>query len=60
MIRGRFCTSLAYLLLDGMKVQKLGFVQQDVWKVINAFCQEGKLVSLKSYLANTLHCMLVL
>ncbi len=41
MVRGRFCTSIVTLLFDGLKLQKLGFVQQDVWKVIGAFCQEG-------------------
>ena len=51
MVRGRFCTSIVTLLFDGLKLQKLGFVQQDVWKVIGAFCQEGVLI-----IANTSSC----
>ena len=41
MIRGRFCSVVASLLMDGLKLPKL--IQHDVWKVINSFCQEGKL-----------------
>ena len=44
MIRGRFCSAVASLLMDGLKLPKLvGLIQHDVWKVINSFCQEGKL-----------------
>lgn len=42
MVRGRFCTSVAMLLLDGVKLQKLGgLIQYDVWKLVTSFCQEG-------------------
>ena len=42
LIRGRFCTAIAWLLLDGMKVQLFGgLVTRDVWKVVGAFVQEG-------------------
>lgn len=45
MFRGSFCTSIASLLLDGVKLQKLGgLIQYDVWKLINIFCQEGMIV----------------
>lgn len=49
MVRGRFCTSIVALILDGLRVQKLGFMQQDAWKVINAFCQEGDLTCRLQY-----------
>ena len=42
MIRGRFCSAIASLLLDGVKLQRLGgLVQYDVWKIVNSFIQEG-------------------
>ena len=42
-VRGRFCSALASLLLEGLRpyrIQRL--VLNDVWKVSSAFCQEGK------------------
>ena len=43
MIRGRFCTALATLLLDGLRPYRLeGLVTDDIWKVTVAFCNEGE------------------
>ena len=42
MIRGRLCSALAGLLLDGLKPYRMeGLVVDDIWKVTVAFCQEG-------------------
>ena len=42
MIRGRFCSSLAALALDGLRPYRLeGLVSDDIWKVTTAFCNEG-------------------
>ena len=42
MIRGRFCSSLAALILDGLRPYRLeGLVIDDIWKVTAAFCNEG-------------------
>ena len=42
MIRGKFCSTVARLLLDGMKPYRMeGLVVDDIWKITTAFCQEG-------------------
>ena len=42
MIRGRLCSALAGLLLDGLKPYRMeGLMVDDIWKVTVAFCQEG-------------------
>ena len=42
MIRGRFCSALAALILDGLRPYRLeGLVTDDIWKVTAAFCNEG-------------------
>lgn len=41
-IRGEFCTTIARLLLDGMRPYRLeGLIQDDIWKVTVAFNNEG-------------------
>ena len=43
MIRGRFCSALAVLILDGLRPYRLeGLVTDDIWKVTVAFCNEGE------------------
>ena len=43
MIRGRFCSALAALILDGLRPYRLeGLVTDDIWKVTTGFCNEGK------------------
>ena len=43
MIRGRFCTALAALVLDGLRPYRLeGLLTDDIWKVTVAFCNEGR------------------
>lgn len=42
MIRGRFCSALARLILDGLKPYRMeGLVVDDIWRVTVAFCNEG-------------------
>lgn len=42
MIRARFCSALAALVLDGLRPYRLeGLVSDDIWKVTTAFCNEG-------------------
>jgi hypothetical protein len=42
MIRGKFCTSLACLLLDGAQLHRLGgLIQYDIWKIVTEFHQEN-------------------
>ena len=42
MIRGRFCSALARLLLDGLRPYRLqGIVQDNIWDVTIAFCNAG-------------------
>ena len=41
-VRGRFCSALASLILDGLRpyrIQRL--ILNDIWKVTSSFCQEG-------------------
>ena len=43
MIRGRFCSALAAMILDGLRPYRLeGLVTDDIWKVTVAFCNESK------------------
>ena len=43
LVRGQFCSALATLLLDGLRPYRLeGLVQDDIWKVTLAFCNEGR------------------
>lgn len=43
MVRGRFCSAIARLLLDGLRPYRLqGILQDDIWKVTMAFCSAGK------------------
>ena len=54
MIRGRFCTSLAALVLDGLRPYRLeGLVNDDIWKVTNGFCNEGKVITYSMYVSYT-------
>ena len=47
MVRGAFCTSIASLILDGVKLQRFGgLIQHDIWKLITSFHQEGILLLL--------------
>ena len=42
LIRGRFCSALSHLMLDGLRPYRLqGIVQDDIWKVTVAFCNAG-------------------
>lgn len=42
-IRGRFCSAIARLLLDGMRPYRMeGLITDDIWKVTLAFCHEGE------------------
>ncbi len=43
MVRGRFCSAIARLILDGMKPYRMeGLIIDDIWKITTAFCQEGE------------------
>ena len=46
LIRGHFCSSLATLLLDGLRPYRFqGIMQDDIWKITIAFCTSGKVSS---------------
>ncbi len=43
LIRGRFCSAIARIMLDGLRPYRLqGMIQDNIWKVTTAFCSAGR------------------